>query len=105
MASHLGRFSLIQIDYVDTTQSKSTGTFTLTGANGDQLYANTAGGEDAFIPPNVSETTLAATIVGGTGRFADATGAFTIHNTQVIDFATSTATYTGSFEGSIDLNK
>jgi hypothetical protein len=103
-ASHLGRFTLSQIDLVDLTQSTSTGTFTLTASNGDLLSAETAGGEVGFTPPNISETTLTGTIVSGTGRFAHATGTFTIHNTQVIDFATSSASYTGSFEGQLELN-
>ena len=104
-ASHLGRFTLSQIDAVDLIQAQSTGTFTLTAANGDRLEAETAGGEVGFTPPNISETILIATIVGGTGRFVGATGTFTIHNTQVIDFATSSASYTGSFAGEFDLNQ
>ncbi|AMY07813.1 hypothetical protein LuPra_00994 [Luteitalea pratensis] len=40
----------------------------------------------------------------GTGRFAAATGTFTIHVRQEIDFATSMATGSGSFEGHVSLN-
>jgi hypothetical protein len=104
-ATHLGAFTLVQVDVVDTTQSKSTGTFTLTAANGDRLSAETSGGEVGFTPPNISEVILSATIVGGTGRFTNASGTFSIHTTQVIDFAAGTAVYTGSFDGHIDLNK
>jgi hypothetical protein len=43
--------------------------------------------------------TANATILGGTGRFVGATGTFTIWITDTIDFATNSATGTGSFEG------
>ena len=82
----------------------STGTFHLTAANGDQLFATTAGGEDQFTPPNVSHVTVVATITGGTGRFASATGTFTVERTATINFAAGTSTATGSFEGYINFN-
>ena len=85
--------------------AQSTGTFTFTAANGDQLITTTTGREDAFVPPNVSHVTLVATIVGGTGRFAEATGTFTVRWVGIIDFATGTSTETGSFEGHIDLKQ
>jgi hypothetical protein len=93
------------VDVVDTTTAVSTGTFNLTAANGDQLFTTTTGGEDEFIPPNVSRVTLVATIVGGTGRFDAATGTVTLHQIGVIDFATATSSGSGSFEGHISLNK
>jgi hypothetical protein len=43
--------------------------------------------------------------VGGTGRFADATGTFTLRLVSTIDFASATASVTGSFEGQINLHK
>lgn len=104
-ASHLGRFTATTVDVVNTTTATSTGTYTLTAANGDQLFATTAGGEDQFIPPNVSHVTLVATIVGGTGRFASATGTFTIRFVSVLDFATATSSGSGAFDGRINLNK
>ena len=104
-ATHLGRFTATSIDRVDTVTNTGTGTLTLTAANGDQLFATTVGAESSFIPPNISNVTQAATIVGGTGRFADATGTFTINITETIDFATNSATGSGSFEGRISLNK
>jgi hypothetical protein len=104
-ASHLGRFTATFVDLVNTTTATSTGTYSLTAANGDQLFATTAGGEDQFIPPNISHVTLIATIAGGTGRFADATGTFIIRTVSAIDFATATSSGSGSFEGHINLNK
>jgi len=89
---------------VSLANSTSTGTFNLTAANGDQLFATTAGGQDQFTPPNVSHVTLVATIVGGTGRFASATGTFTVERTATINFAAGTSTAVGSFDGHISLN-
>ncbi len=104
-ATHLGRFTATSVDVVDVTTTASTGTFTFTAANGDHLFATTAGGEDEFIPPNVSRVTAVATVVSGTGRFAAATGTFTIRTIAVIDFTAATSSGSGSFEGSIDFNK
>jgi len=78
---------------------------TFTALNGDQLFTTTAGQETAFIPPNISHVTFSAEIVGGTGRFARATGTFIIRQTAAIDFAAATSTGTGAFEGHINLNK
>ena len=102
-ATHLGRFTFTSSDVVDLMTATGTGTVTFTAANGDQLFTTTAGGEDGFTPPNVSHVTVIATIVGGTGRFAVATGTFTMRRTGIIDFAAGTSTATGSFEGRIDL--
>ena len=103
-ATHLGRFSVTMSEVVSMITATGTGTFDLTAANGDRLFVTTAGGEDAFTPPNVSHVTLVATIVGGTGRFAAATGTFTVERTATINFAAGTSTSFGSFEGRINLN-
>jgi hypothetical protein len=103
-ATHLGRFTVTFTDVVNPATATGTGTFDVTAANGDQLFATTAGGQDQFTPPNVSHVTLVATIVGGTGRFASATGTFTVERTATIDFAAGTSTATGSFDGHINLN-
>ena len=102
-ATHLGRFTATITDVVNLATATSTGTFNLTAANGDRLFSTTAGGEDRFTPPNVSHVTLVATIVGGTGRFASATGTFTVERTGTIDFAAGTSTSFGSFDGHINL--
>jgi hypothetical protein len=39
--------------------------------------------------------------VGGTGRFAAATGTFTIQQTSIIDFETGTSSGSGWFDGTI----
>ena len=101
--THLGRFTVRITQVVNLATATGTGTFDFTAANGDQLFTTTAGGEDRFTPPNVSHVTLVATIVGGTGRFASASGTFTMERTAIIDFATGASTSTGSFDGYITL--
>jgi hypothetical protein len=104
-ATHLGRFTATSVDSVNIATTQSTGTFNLTAANGDRIFTTTVGQETGFQPPNVSLVTHTATIVGGTGRFAGATGTFTVKFVQTIDFASGTATGTGSFEGQISFEK
>jgi hypothetical protein len=107
-ATHLGRFTAVAVstaDFPPTGARTRTGTWDFTAANGDRLSATTVGREDQFIPPNISHASATATIVSGTGRFAGATGTFTIRLVGTIDLASNTASGFGSFEGSISLNK
>jgi hypothetical protein len=98
-ATHLGHFTLAAVETVSLATKSGTGTYAFTAANGDQLFTTTAGGEDGFTPPNISRVTQVATVNGGTGRFAGATGTFTIRMTQTIDFVNNTATLSGTFDG------
>jgi hypothetical protein len=103
-ATHLGRFTGTLTADVNP-DSTGTGTFNFTAANGDQL-SGTFVGQGVFIPPNHARLTNVATIENGTGRFAGATGTFTMIRVDTIDFATGQATGYGSFEeGEINLNK
>ena len=104
-ATHLGRFTAVSVEAVDLAAATSTGTLTLTAANGDQLSAKTAGAEESFMPPNISTVRIVAEIVGGTGRFSSATGSLTIRYTAAIDFAAQTSAGDGSIEGRLNLNR
>ena len=104
-ATHLGRFTATSEDRVDTTIPAGTGTFNFTASNGDELWTRTVGVSNESPAPNISNVTLAATIVGGTGRFADATGTLTIRFTETIDFATNSAAGSGTIEGQLNLNR
>jgi hypothetical protein len=104
-ATQLGHYTAIYEGEVDLATATATGTATLTAANGDELFIEYEGRETGFVPPNVSTVTMVATITGGTGRFAAATGTLTIVRTGTIDAATGRATGFGSFEGQISLNK
>jgi hypothetical protein len=104
-ATHLGHFTAIYEDVVYIPATTGTGTLTFTAANGDELFTTYEGGQTEFVPPDLSTLTLVATITGGTGRFAAATGTFTIIRILVVNFATGIGTESGSFEGQISLNK
>ena len=104
-ATHLGHFTAVYEDTVDAALATGTGTFTLTAANGDKLFTTYVGGQTDFVPPNLSTLTLVATITGGTGRFAAATGTFTLIRIGEVDFEAGTGKEHGSFEGQISLNR
>jgi hypothetical protein len=104
-ATHLGGFTATSEDLVDTATNTGTGTLRFVASNGDELFARTIGREDRFVPPNVSFVTFVATITGGTGRFEGASGTFTIHQVETIDFASSSATGSGEFSGHINFNR
>jgi hypothetical protein len=103
-ATHLGRFTATLTAEV-SPDNTSTGTFHFTAANGDQLSGTFVGIGGVLIPPNTARITEVATIENGTGRFAGATGTFTMISVHTIDFATGRATVDGTFEGQINLNE
>lgn len=65
-----------------------------TAANGDEVWA-TFSGESETGSDGLSDSELAATIVGGTGRFANATGYFTLVMTSDPETGKSTGSYNG----------
>lgn len=95
-AAHLGRFTVEIPHVVNTTNRTSTGTYEFTAANGDTLTASFTG-QATLTSPGVLSIVETATITGGTGRFADATGSFTAERL----FNQVTGLTTGSFEGTI----
>jgi hypothetical protein len=102
-ATQLGRFTGTVT--AEVNGNSGTGRFTFVAANGDQL-SGTFLGEGVFMPPNTATRTERATIENGTGRFAGATGTFTMVTVDTIDFANGgKATGYGSFEGRISLSK
>jgi hypothetical protein len=80
--SHLGKttFSLqFSVTAIGPTTNRVEGTGTFVAANGDALFV-TFTGTSELTPSGASEETLVFTITGGTGRFADASGTFTVQN-------------------------
>ena len=73
-ATHLGRFTVTAAWTIGP--GGGIGTSTWTAANGDELYTSfTRSGKPA--PPTITFTEI-HTITGGSGRFADASGTFTV---------------------------
>ena len=76
--SHLGAVTgtgVQTIIFTGPNTLRFTGTGTTVGANGDQLFATISG--TGVVSSTAAVTTL-NTITGGTGRFAGATGTFTV---------------------------
>ena len=95
-ATHLGRFTVQIPHVVNTTNRTSIGTYEFTAANGDTLTAGFTG-QATLTAPGVLSIVEIATITGGTGRFDDATGRFTVERV----FNQVTGLTTGSFDGTI----
>ena len=95
-ATHLGRFTVEVPHLVNQAARTGAGTYEFTAANGDTLTADFTG-EATLTSPGVLSIAETATITGGTGRFAGATGSFSSQRL----FHTATLTTTGSFEGTI----
>ncbi|HET9288424.1 MAG TPA: hypothetical protein VFO26_12795 [Gaiella sp.] len=96
-ATHLGKYTEHITMVINLVTMASTGTATFTAANGDDLLATVAGQATRTSPTTLSIVEV-YTITGGTGRFADATGSFTLEST--VDQTTGASS--GAFSGTID---
>lgn len=96
-ATQLGQFSFTERVTVTFATSTAAGTTHWQAANGDSLDTTlTASGQPTGTPGEI-RITETHTITGGTGRFAEAQGRFTVDRVASgITFATS-----GSFEGTM----
>jgi hypothetical protein len=95
--SHLGSYTF----HFHGTMSAATGT--LVAANGDQLFVTATGGSTTITDGTI-HSTASNTIVGGTGRFAGATGTYTFTSDSVITAFTGsslTTSDTDTIEGHI----
>jgi hypothetical protein len=96
-ATQLGRYTVDIPHLVDVRFGTATGTYTFTAANGDKVYATFTGTATPTATPGVLYIEETATITGGTGRFAGATGSFSVE--RWYDMVALTTV--GSFEGTI----
>jgi hypothetical protein len=96
-ATLLGRFTLEAPHRVDTRTGGASGSLAFTAANGDVLTADFIGASGPTATPGVFSIVETATITGGTGRFAGATGSFIIERLVNLD----TGVTSGSFGGTI----
>ena len=96
-ATHLGHFDVSSSIVANEADGTAVGTYEFTAANGDTLTADYT---ESFTPtdvPGVFSDVITATITGGTGRFAGATGSFV--SDRVADHVTGIVS--DSFEGTI----
>jgi hypothetical protein len=96
-ATYLGRYTEHVVMQINIPTLSSMGAATFTAANGDTLTASVVGQATRTGPTALSIVEV-YTITGGTGRFADATGTFTLHST----LEQTTGISTGTFSGAID---
>jgi hypothetical protein len=96
-ASHLGRFDMVATAVVNLPTRSAIGTYEFVAANGDTLTATFTGVSEPTATPGVILITETATITGGTGRFAGASGTFVIERL----FTPATGETTGSIQGTI----
>ena len=96
-ATQLGRYTEHVTMVINIPTLSSTGLATFTAANGDTLLATVAGQATRTSPTTLSIVEV-YTITGGTGRFAEATGSFTLEST--LDQTTGVSS--GTFSGAID---
>jgi len=96
-ATQQGLFTLAIPHVVDHATRTAVGIYEFTAANGDTLTAEFTGTATPTPIPGVLYIEETATITGGTGRFAGATGDFTSERL----FDRIAGTTVGSFEGTI----
>ena len=111
--NHVGRWGAGDADRQVQMHSVSTGTFpepvatgpwVFTAADGSQLFAEIAATGEP-IGEFTDRVTNLGKITGGTGRFGSATGQFTAVLIATRDESTRTGTFSGSFEGRLNLNR
>ena len=98
-ATHLGRYTVVADFTVALATATAAGRVTFTAANGDLLTATFTG--QGVITGGLNAIVETATITGGTGRFAGATGGFVLERL----LTTATGASSGSFDGTITLEK
>ena len=99
-ATELGLFTLDIPHLVNPTDHTANGFYEFTAANGDTVIAKFNGNAMPTAIPGVLYIEEMATIIGGTGRFAGATGSFV--SERLYDRVAGTTV--GSFEGTITLD-
>lgn len=98
IGSHVGRLTLNYDVIVDLASGSASGTAELTAANGDKIFTNVVGqGTPIAGMPDSNKIVEVHTITGGTGRFTNLTGSYTV--TRTVDLATGLTS--GLFEGLI----
>ena len=93
-ATHFGRYTLSSDFTVDDATLTAVGTATWTAANGDQVFTPTTGHAVVVFP--IATITETGTIMGGTGRFAGASGSVVIERSLNLLTLISSGSITGT---------
>jgi hypothetical protein len=96
-ATHLGRYTMTLEFHVNLLTLAGGGFADFIAANGDSLFTEFTGQASPTGNPDALSIVQAHTITGGTGRFAGATGTFTLERL----LNTVTKISSGSFDGTI----
>jgi len=96
-ATQLGRYTMTYDVEVDLATGSSVGSATFVAANGDSFSTTIIGQGTPTPDPTIAMIEEVETITGGTGRFAGATGSFTVE--RVVNLVTGVSS--GSFDGTI----
>ena len=91
---------------VNLVSASGIGSFHYIAANGDSIFAEDVGQAEQTGTPGVVHVVEINTITGGTGRFAGATGSFTLHRLLDVSadpdpFSFGPFSTSGSFHGTI----
>ena len=100
-ATQLGHFDVSSSIVANEANGTAVGTYEFTAANGDTLTADFTSQVTPTDVPGVVSVAVTASITGGTGRFADATGSFV--GERVVDMVHGTVTE--SFDGTISTSR
>ncbi len=96
--THLGRYTMEATSTAASDTAEVSSVLVFLAANGDEVYA-TFSGESVTGNDGLVDSELEATIIGGTGRFANSTGYFTLVMTTDPDTGKSTGNYNGKISG------
>ncbi len=96
-ATQLGQFTVSYAVVVDLVTTSGPASAHFVAANGDSIFAEGLGQATETGTPNVNQIVERYTITGGTGRFAGASGSFTVE--RLVNLATGATS--GAFDGYI----
>ena len=95
-ATHLGAYTISYEVEVNLETLSGVGSAQIVAANGDVLYANLLGQATPTGTTDVFNVVEEFTITGGTGRFADASGNFTLNREVNITTGATSGTMNGT---------
>ncbi len=95
-ATHLGRYSVQYDVSVDLLSGGGPASIQMVAANGDAIFATGIGQGNPTETPDVSMIVETYTITGGSGRFAGASGNFTVQRLVNINTGITSGLFSGN---------